>query len=57
MRSVFRSELFQVIEGIDGVDHVQRLLLNDDDIVGELPLSSPISLVRLDELTVTMVDM
>lgn len=56
-RSVFRSELFQVIEGVDGVDHVHRLLLNDDDIVGELPLSSPISLVRLDELTVIVVDM
>lgn len=48
-RSVFRSELYQVIEGVSGVDRVQRLLLNGDEIIGEFPLSSPTSLVTLGE--------
>jgi hypothetical protein len=61
-RSVFRSELYQQIEGLPGVDHTRRLLLNGDDQVGELPLApnSPLqrsrSLVRLAELRVTVVD-
>lgn len=55
-RSVFRSELYQLMEEVSGVDHVQRLLLNGDDERNNLPLSSPISLVTLDHLTVTVVD-
>jgi predicted phage baseplate assembly protein len=55
-RSVFRSELYQIIEGIDGVDHVQRLLMNGSEITGEVRLNSPTALVRLEELTVTVVD-
>jgi Baseplate J-like protein len=56
-RSVFRSELYQVLESISGVDHVQRLLLNGDEIIGELRLAASTSLVRLDdELIVTVVD-
>lgn len=47
-RSVFRSELYQRIEDTPGVDHVQRLLMNGDETVGELQLSSPTSLVSLD---------
>lgn len=57
-RSVFRSELYQSIEGIPGVDRVQRLLLDGDEIVSEKPLSSPLSLVELAQanLKVTVVD-
>ena len=61
-RPVFRSELYQRIEGLPGVDHTRRLLLNGDDQVGELPLapSSPLqrsrSLVRLTDLRGTVVD-
>jgi len=61
-RSVFRSELYQQIEGLPGIDHTRRLLMNGDDQVGELPLAptSPVqrsrSLVRLAELRVTVVD-
>lgn len=57
-RSVFRSELYQILEGIRGVDHVQRLLLDGDDTVGEFPLSSRRSLVDLpkDEPIVNVVD-
>jgi hypothetical protein len=50
-RSVFRSELYQVIEGIAGVDHVQRLLLNDNETVGELPLSSAEASEKLERLS------
>ncbi len=55
-RSVFRSELYQLIEGVPGVDHVRQLLLEGDEAVGEVPLSSRISLVKLDELEVTVLD-
>jgi Baseplate J-like protein len=57
-RSVFRSELYQAIESVPGVDRVQRLLLNGDEIIGELRLESSTSLVRLDDdnLIVTVVD-
>ena len=55
-RSVFRSELYQAIESIPGVDRVQRLLLNGDEIIGELKLALPTSLVKLDELRVTVGD-
>jgi hypothetical protein len=61
-RAVFRSELYQRIEGLPGVDHTRRLLMNGDDQVGELPLAPASSLersrslVRLAELRVTVVD-
>lgn len=60
-RSVFRSELFQVIESIDGVDHTARLLINGDENLDELVLSPDpqqraISLVLLSQLTITVVD-
>jgi len=61
-RSVFRSELYQQIEGLPGVDHTRRLLLNGDDQVGEVPLAPTNprqrsrSLARLADLRVTVVD-
>jgi hypothetical protein len=57
-RSVFRSELYQLIEGIAGVDHVRQLLLNGDVTTPEVPLPSPTSLVVLREkdVRVTVVD-
>lgn len=57
-RSVFRSELYQLIEGIDGVDHVKRLMLDNSETENEIPLSSPTSLVRLDadQVTVNVLD-
>ncbi len=61
-RSVFRSELYERLEGLPGVDHVARLLLNDDEKVSELalsprdPRSRPVSLVRLADLRVIVVD-
>jgi hypothetical protein len=55
-RSVFRSELYQIIEGIPGVDHVRQLLLNGDEAIGEAPLGSRLSLVKLDNFGVTMLD-
>jgi hypothetical protein len=48
-RSVFRSELYQVIEGIAGVDHVQRLLLNDNET--DLPLSSAEASEKLERVS------
>lgn len=55
-RPVFRSELYQLIEDIAGVDHVRQLLLNDDEAVDEIPLSSPDSLITLSDLRVTILD-
>ena len=55
-RPVFRSELYQLIGDIAGVDHVQQLLLNDDDAVDEIPLSSADSLITLSDLRVSVVD-
>jgi hypothetical protein len=61
-RSVLRSELYQRIEGLPGVDHTRLLVMNGDEQTGELPLA-PIdpgqrsrSLVHLAELRVTVVD-
>jgi len=39
-RSVFRSELYQVLEGIAGVDHVHQLRINGNETIGELPLAA-----------------
>jgi len=59
-RKVFRSELYQVIEGVAGVDHAQRLLLNGDEDVGEFPTPPttppPTTLMHLDELSVEVVE-
>jgi Baseplate J-like protein len=62
-RPVFRAELYQLIEGIAGVDSARQLLLNGDELIGELPLapaSSPLrhkSLARLDTLDVSVLDL
>ncbi len=55
-RSVYRSELYQCIENIPGVDHVQQLLMEGDDDVEEKELISPISLVKLIKNDVKVVD-
>jgi hypothetical protein len=54
-RPVFRSELFQVVEGVPGVDHVRRLGLNGNEELPEVSVRS-ISLVELDQLTVIVTD-
>ncbi|MCP3956369.1 MAG: hypothetical protein GY719_00805 [bacterium] len=51
-RPVYRSELYQRIEGVDGVDHVRKLLLNDDESLGSIQLVSATSLVELRDLEV-----
>jgi hypothetical protein len=45
-RPVFRSELYQIIEGVSGVDHVRQLLINDSSTLNELRLPTPTSLVH-----------
>jgi hypothetical protein len=61
-RSLYRSDLYHEIEGVPGVDHTRRLLMDGDDEIGELPLAPtrpserPYSLVRLAGLRVTVVD-
>ena len=56
-RSVFRSELYRLIQTVTGVDHVSELLLNGDGLIGEVPLRSPDSLVTIKKgaLNVTVV--
>lgn len=56
-RPLFRSELYQLIEAIPGVDHVHQLKLNGDETLGAIPLISDTALVRLLEpLSVTIVE-
>jgi hypothetical protein len=60
-RSVFRSELYQVIESLCGVDHTSRLLINGDENLDEMPLSPDpqeraLSLVLLSQLTISVMD-
>jgi hypothetical protein len=60
-RSVYRSELYQVLQDTAGIDHVQRLLISGDGQVSELPLAADaatasVSLVQLTGVTVTVVD-
>jgi hypothetical protein len=55
-RPVFRSELYRVIEGLAGVDHVRQLLLNGDENIGEIGLASALSLANLSQLSVTLTD-
>ena len=53
-RSLFRSEIYQLIEAIPGVDHVHQLQLAGDAVERKI---SPESLVRLDQpLSVTIVE-
>jgi hypothetical protein len=54
-RSVFRSELYQVVENVPGVDHVQRLLLNGSEDRAEVRMSS-LSLIGFKRITVTVID-
>jgi hypothetical protein len=53
-RPVYRSDLYRVIEGVAGIDHVATLLLNGDDSIGEIPLVSPLSLIGPLAVTVTV---
>jgi hypothetical protein len=51
-RSVFRSELYQLIEGVAGVDHVQTLILNKESQAYEIRLTQDKPLVGLKELNI-----
>jgi len=59
-RSVFRSELYEQMEGLPGVDHVQRLELdggpssNEWQLAHEGPADRAIALVRLRRIDVTV---
>lgn len=61
-RPVFRSELYQLIEGVAGVDSVRQMFLNGDELIGEQALAAPGSPVRhkslaqLDRLEVSLLD-
>lgn len=55
-RPVFRSEIYQVVEGVSGVDHVHQLTLNGSEIANEIELLSPTHLVRLSGLEVEVTD-
>jgi hypothetical protein len=52
-RKVYRSELYQQIEGIEGVDHVDTLFLNGDRTVSLVDLGE-FSLPCLGDLNVTV---
>ena len=45
-RPVYRSDLYRLIEGLPGVDHVVELLLDDDASRSEIRLVSPLSLIQ-----------
>lgn len=52
-RPVFRSELCQLIEGIEGVDHIQTLTLNGCESADQVPDQVPsTSLVELKDVNV-----
>jgi hypothetical protein len=60
-RPVFRSELYGLLEGVPGVDHVATLLLDGDASTQALPLHddpalAALSLVRLAAPDVTVLD-
>lgn len=50
-RYVYRSELYQLIESIGGVDHVATLKMNNDETTSSISIFEN-GLVSLDELTV-----
>ena len=52
-RKVYRSELYQQIEGIEGVDHVETLLINGD-AAGSAVDVGEFSLLCLSDLNVTV---
>jgi hypothetical protein len=52
-RKVYRSELYQQIEGMEGVDHVETLFLNEDRAVSFVDLGE-FSLPCLGALNVTV---
>jgi len=54
-RSIYRSELYQLMQNVAGVDHVSELLFNDDELISEIPLRST-WLVKLVGLQITVVD-
>jgi hypothetical protein len=60
-RPVYRSELYALLEGVRGVDHVAQVLLDGDDTVAALPLAgdpadAAASLVALATPDVTVLD-
>lgn len=60
-RAVYRSELYGLLEGVRGVDHIAELLLDGDESVPALPPATDpalaaASLVTVDSLDVTVLD-
>ncbi len=53
-RDVYRSELYQLVDSIDGVDHVSALIMNTDPTTSLIVVGDN-RLVCLDELIVTVV--
>ncbi len=53
-RSLYRSELYQLVEGLPGVDHVRSLRLEGSETLGEVQMASIASLVRIASLAVTL---
>ena len=53
-RSVYRSQLFRLLEGTDGVDHVAGLSLSPADAQGNVPIA-PHELPLLQSLALTVV--
>jgi Baseplate J-like protein len=55
-RKVYRSELYQQIEGIEGVDHVETLFINGDPSVSAVDVGefSLVCLSDLNDLSVTV---
>lgn len=60
-RPIYRADLYRLIEGLNGVDHVAQLLMHDDaspeddESRGVLALVSQLSLVKLIGLTVSVI--
>jgi baseplate J-like protein len=52
-RNVYRSELYQLIEAIEGVDHVVTLAMNGDTARSSIAIGEN-DLVAVDDLTVTI---
>jgi len=52
-RDVYRSELYQVMESLEGVDHVTALSMNNDAVTSLISTGEN-DLVALDELSITV---
>lgn len=52
-RDLYRSELFQMLESLEGVDHVTALLMNGNATTSAIPIGEH-RLIGLDGLTVTV---